>query len=74
MAPARRMADAGAVKKILWFAAAVFAAFILLKVLFALVSAVFGVLLFLGVLVLLGVGAYSVMRFITRGRRDRSPV
>jgi len=68
------MADAGDVMKILLVVAAVVAAFIVLKFVFALVSAIIGVLLFLGVLALLGIGAYSVMRFITKGRRDRSLV
>lgn len=74
MVLARGMAHAGDVKKILWFAVAVVAAFIVLKVLLALVSVVFGVLLFVGVVALVGLGAYSVMRLVTRGRRDRSPV
>lgn len=74
MVLAREIAHAGAVKKILWFAAAVVAAFIVLKVLLALVSAVFGVLLFLGVVALVGFGAYSVMRVVIRGRRNRSLV
>ena len=60
--------------KILLAVAAVLAAFLVLKIVFALVSALFGALLFLGVLALVGVGAYSVMRFVRRGRRDRSLV
>jgi hypothetical protein len=68
------MADAGGVMKILLVVAAVVAAFIVLKIVFALVSAVVGALLFLGVLALLGIGAYSVLRLVTKGRRDRSPV
>ena len=67
----RGMADAGGVIKILLVVAAVVAAFIVLKTVFALVSALIGVLLFLGVLALLGVGAYSAMRFLTKGRHDR---
>ena len=68
------MADAGGVMKILLVVAAVVAAFIVLKIVFALVSTVVGALLFLGVLALLGIGAYSVLRLVTKGRRDRSPV
>jgi len=68
------MVDAGGVMKILLVVAAVLAAFIVLKLVFALVSALFGVLLFVGVLALVGFGAYSVMRIVTRRRRDRSLV
>jgi hypothetical protein len=74
MAPLTGMTDAGVVMKMLFVVAAVVAAFIVLKIVFALVSAVFGALLFLGVLALLGFGAYSVMRLVSKGRRDRSPV
>jgi hypothetical protein len=74
MAPLTGLTDAGVVMKILFVVAAVVAAFIVLKIVFALVSAVFGALLFLGVLALLGFGAYSVMRLVSKGRRDRSPV
>jgi hypothetical protein len=70
----RGIADAGAVMKILLVVAAVVAAFIVLKLVFALVSALIGVLLFFGVLALLGFGAYTVLRLVTKGRRDRSVV
>jgi hypothetical protein len=70
----RAMPDAGGVKKILLLVVAVVAAFIALKIVFALVSALIGVLLFVGVLALLGVGAYTVTRLVIRGRRDRSLV
>ena len=65
------MADAGDVKKILLLVAALVAAFIVLKIVFSLVAALIGVLLFLGVLALLGFGAYSGVRFVTKRRRDR---
>lgn len=74
MAPPIRMSDAGDVMKILMVVAAVVVAFLVLKVVLALVSALIGVLVFLGVLALLGFGAYSVMRFVTKGRRDRTLV
>lgn len=68
------MADAGGVMKILLVVAAVVAAFLVLKLVFALVSALIGALLVFAVLALAGFGAYSVMRFVRKGRRDRSLV
>ena len=70
----RGMADAGDVKNILLIFAAVVAVVIGLKIIFALFSWLIGVLLFLVMLALLGFGAYSVMRFATKDRRDRSLV
>jgi hypothetical protein len=69
-----RMKDAGGVMKILLLVAAVIAAFIVLKVVFALVSVLIGMLLFVGVLALLGFGAYSVTRLVTKRHRDRTLV
>lgn len=71
MVLSRRMVDARGVKKLLLVIAAVIGAFIVLKMVFALFSALIGVLLFLGVLALLSFGAYSVMRSVAKGRRDR---
>ena len=70
----RGIADACGVKKFLLVVAAVVAVFIALKIVFALFSALIGMLLFLGVLALFGFGAYSVMRVIIKARRDRSLV
>ena len=70
----RDRVDAHGVKNFLLVVAAVIAAFIALKMVFALFSALIGVLLFVGVLALLGFGAYSVMRVVAKVRRDRSLV
>ena len=65
------MVNARGVKKLLLVTAAVIGAFVALKMVFALFSALIGVMLFLGVLALLSFGAYSVMRFVAKGRRAR---
>ena len=74
MVLSRGMTDACRVKKILLVVAAVIALFVGLKIVLALFSALIGMLFFAGVAALLGFGAYSVVRLVTRNRRHRSLV